>query len=676
MAFISNQIHFDNQQGTESNILCNSEELAFTQTAKYTFDNDVFAKGVKLANENDIQNLQSEIDSILPISNYAYINGDDETSQLGGIPFGTGAINTLIQSPDFLYDNVNKVVKVDNINLATQTQIDTLQSEIDNIPTPNPNVWVNSDGITSNGNRIPFTDGSPNGMTTTQSLTFAIDPQNNPTLTVGGTQMISDNNNNMFLRSANNIETSNNIILKGPASVQTSFQHGTNNSNEYVKTYVDKDNFNFITDNQIGSVTEFKGSSQYDFDNTIYVNGTELTPSNPNALVTSQPLITPSAGAIILSDGINPFGTNTDNNLSYAVVASAPTLTVGNAKIISANNNMVLETTDYILTKKDIYLQGTEDVQRYLTIGLNNVLNNVKTSVNINTQDYICDNQLASKTQWKGASEYTFDNNVNIGDVSTSKTLTLNGVPITPSGGGLSAGLLRALNVNQIVPDVSKTYDIVWSDLTPAEQAIWAGGSEPPIAGSDNSWGFQKLSVGSQKINWTLPFDFLTANLKFQDVLSVYAIIKLNTASNISAEGYLWFEIKSQNIVPDPPNYRTRWNYANSASGVISQLGNTYKIYASDAIPASTAASNTGKGQEPYPLQSRFKSNPVDVEPTSLFSIPFTKFVVSPTGDTSPGYTSAFVQSIALNTASNINSFDFSVYAIGFNDVRYNLKFA
>jgi hypothetical protein len=236
--------------------------------------------------------------------------------------------------------------------------------------------------------------------------------------------------------------------------------------------------------------------------------------------------------------------------------------------------------------------------------------------------------------------------------------------------------MLRALNVNQIVPDVSKTYDIVWSDLTPAEQALWTGGSEPPIAGSDNSWGFQKLVVGTQKINWTLPFDFLTANLKFQDVLSVYAIIKLNTASNISAEGYLWFEIKSQNTVPDPPNYRTRWNYANSASGVISQLGNTYKIYASDAIPLSTAASNTGKGQEVYPLQSQFKSNPVDVEPTSLFSIPFTKFVVSPTGDTSPGYTSAFVQSIALNTASNINTFDFSVYAIGFNDVRYNLKYA
>jgi hypothetical protein len=402
-----------------------------------------------------------------------------------------------------------------------------------------------------------------------------------------------------------------------------------------------------------------------------------IVPGNPNALITDQPLITPSAGAIILSDGINPFGTTTDNNLSYAVVSSAPTLTVGNAKIVSANNNMVLETEDYILTKKDIYLQGTEDVQRYLTIGVNNVVNNVKTSVNITTNDYICDNQLASKTQWKGASEYDFDNDVKIGNVATSKKLYLNDVEITPSGGGLSEGMLRALNINQIVPTVAQTYNIVWSDLSPAEQAIWAGGSEAPTAGAGNSWNFTKLSsVGTQKINWTLPFDFLTANLKFQDLLSVYAIVRLNTSSNISAEGYMWFEIKSQNTIPDPPLYRTRWNYANSASGIISQLGNTFKIYASDAIPLSTAASNTGKGQEVYPLQTKFKSNPCDVEPTSLFSIPFTKFVVSPTGDTSPGYTSAFVQSIALNTASNINTYSFDVIAIGFNDVRYNLFFA
>jgi hypothetical protein len=138
------------------------------------------------------------------------------------------------------YNLSAKSLKLNGVDVETQldtlqTDIDFLQQEINNLTPDNPNGWINSDGITSTSNRIPFTDGTPNGMTTNQSLTYAIDPQNNPTLTVGGTQMISVNNN-MFLRSADNIETGNNIILKGPASVQTSFQHGTNNNSNYVKT--------------------------------------------------------------------------------------------------------------------------------------------------------------------------------------------------------------------------------------------------------------------------------------------------------------------------------------------------------------------------------------------------------------------------------------------------------
>jgi len=416
-------------------------------------------------------------------------------------------------------------------------------------------------------------------------------------------------------------------------------------------------------------------ATQTDID-TLQSEIDNIAPGNPNALVTDQPLVTPSAGSIIFSDGADPFGTNTDSSFTYQVADDQNFLTVGAAVISSSNNNMKLDSTDYILTTKDFYLQGTQDVQRYLTVGRVGLSDNVKTYVDIASSHYICDNQLASKSQFKGASEYDFDNDVKIGDISTTKKLYLNDVEIT-AGGGLSAGLLRALNVNQIVPSLAQTYNIVWSNLSPAEQAIWAGGSEPPVASATgNYWNFTKLVAGTQKINWTLPFNFLTANLSFQDLQSVYAIVRLNTSSNISAEGYIWFQIQSQNIVPDPPLYRTRWNYANSASGVISQLGNTYKIYASDAIPLSTAASNTGKGQEVYPLQTKFKSNPVDIEPTSLFSIPFTKFVVSPTGDTSAGYTSAFVQSIALNTASNINTYNFDLIAIGFNSVRYNLFYA
>jgi hypothetical protein len=487
--------------GTDANdvkISNKDNKLSFTGVDRYDFDNDVFAKNVKLANETDIQNLQNEIDNILPLSNYAYINGNDETSQLGGIPFGTGSINTLIQSPDFLYDNINKVVKVDNINLATQTQIDTLQTEIDNIP------------------------------------------------------------------------------------------------------------------------------------------------SSANSLVTDTPLIIPTLGSVFISDGLSSTGTN-------------------------ATEDFIIRDYDVIDVYKQLNCNGGLNIQSLTTLPC---------TMSSGTTDFTINNIQGSRTVFISSSSYDFDNTIKIGSIGSSHQLLLNGVQITPSSGSVSAGMLRALNINQIVPTVAQTYDIVWSNLTLAEQAIWAGGSEPPVASATgNYWNFTKLSAGTQKINWTLPFNFLTANLSFQDLQSVYAIVRLNTSSNISAEGYMWFQIQSQNIVPDPPLYRTRWNYANSASGVISQLGNTFKIYASDAIP-STAASNTGKGQEVYPLQTKYKSNPVDVEPTSLFSIPFTKFVASPSGDTSAGYTSANVQSIALNTASNINTYNFDVIAIGFNSVRYNLKFA
>jgi hypothetical protein len=97
---------------------------------------------------------------------------------------------------------------------------------------------------------------------------------------------------------------------------------------------------------------------------------------------------------------------------------------------------MKLESTDYILTTKDFYLQGTADFQRYLTVGRVGLNNNVKTSVDITTSDYICDNQVASKTQWKGASSYDFDNDVKIGDLLTTKKLYVNGTEIVSGATG------------------------------------------------------------------------------------------------------------------------------------------------------------------------------------------------------------------------------------------------
>jgi hypothetical protein len=420
--------------------------------------------------------------------------------------------------------------------------------------------------------------------------------------------------------------------------------------------------------------------------NDLYENGTRvanqtdidflqqeinsLVPDNPAGWINSEG-ITSTTHQIPFSDG-NPNGLITDPSFTYQVADNQNFLTVGAAQVISSNNNMKLESTDYILTTKDFYLQGTEDVQRYLTVGRVGLSDNVKTGVDITTSDYICDNQLASKTQWKGASEYDFDNDVKIGDISTTKKLYLNDVEITPSSGvGVSSGMLRSLNLNLLVPTVAQTYDVVWSNLTAQQQLEWKGldptTSDPVQSVTGNYWSFVKSSPSANKINWTLPIDLSTYT--FEDLQSVWAIVRINNSTTINAEGHLWFQIQTN--PPTGPNfYRTRWNYSNSATP-INQFQYFYKIHALDTIPTTTAQ-NLGKGQEVG--QTKFKGNPCDVEP-NLWSIGFNKLVVSPTGDTTAGYTQAPILSVALNTASNIHTYNFDVVAIGVNNIRYNLFF-
>jgi len=421
-----------------------------------------------------------------------------------------------------------------------------------------------------------------------------------------------------------------------------------------------------------------------------------IVPGSANALVTDTPLITPSTGAIIFSDGLDPFGTLSDPSFTYQVADNQNFLTVGAAQVISSNNNMKLESTDYILTNKDFYLQGTEDVQRYLTIGRVGLNNNVKVGVDITSSDFICDNQLASKTQWKGASEYDFDNDVRIGSATNIRKLFVNDIVVNPNGTtgptgptgdtgatgatgdtgptglGVSAGMLRALNLNLLVPTVAQTYDVVWSNLTAQQQLEWKGldptTSDPVQSATGNYWSFVKSAPSANKINWTLPIDL--SAYTFQDLQSVWAIVRINNNTTINAEGQLWFQI--QTSPPTGPNfYRTRWNYSNSATPM-NQFQYFYKIHALDTI-TTTNAQNLGKGQEVN--QSKFKANPCDVEP-NLWSIGFNKFVGSPTGDTTAGYTQAPILSVALNTASNIHTYSFDVVAIGVNNIRYNLFFA
>lgn len=247
--------------------------------------------------------------------------------------------------------------------------------------------------------------------------------------------------------------------------------------------------------------------------------------------------------------------------------------------------------------------------------------------------------------------------------------------PIGPTGATgsnatISSGLLRAINCNLYEPTTIN--NIVWNNLTPTEKLAWKGGStgtsDPVQSATGNYWNFTKLIVGTQKIGWYIPANL--SALTFQDLESFWVKIRFNTTANIAVEGNLYFQIETS--PPTIPNtFRTRWNYCNSATPM-NLTGYFYKLYCLDTIPLTTTA-NLGKGQEIG--QQKFKTNPCNVEPT-LWSIGLNKLVLTPAGDTGPGYTTAPIQSISLQTSSNINTFNFDVVAIGYNNVQYNLNFS
>ena len=425
--------------------------------------------------------------------------------------------------------------------------------------------------------------------------------------------------------------------------------------------------------------------------------------ANPNALVTDTPLIVSTKGSVIVSDGLTSTGTNTSEDLiirDYGVidvykqlncndVLNIQSLTTSPVTMSSGVDDFTINNTQgsrtvFINSGSYFFDNNIETSQnvilnqgKSLTLNNDTDVDNIKLyKANGALGSFVLDNQSGSKTDFKGASSYLFDNDVSIGDNTTSKKLYLNNVEITPSGsGGVSAGMLRALSLNLIVPTVAQTYDIIWSNLTAGEQLLWKGGdaatADPISSATGNYWSFVK-TAGTSKINWTPPIDL--SSLSFQDLQSVWAIIRINTTTgNLATEGSLWFQIQSNNDPANPPAYRTRWNYSNAATPN-SQTGYFIKIFALDTIPLSTSASNTGKGQES--TQVKFKTNPCDIEPT-LFSLGLNKFVISPSGDISTsGYTLAPVQSVGINTASNILSYNFDVIAFGVNSYRWNLFFA
>ena len=239
-----------------------------------------------------------------------------------------------------------------------------------------------------------------------------------------------------------------------------------------------------------------------------------------------------------------------------------------------------------------------------------------------------------------------------------------------PTGPGITSGLLRAINCNLYEPTTIN--NVVWTSLTPTEKLAWKGGatgtSDPVQSATGNYWNFTKGVTGTQKIGWYIPADL--SSLTFQDLQSFWIKIRFNTTANIAVEGSLFFQIETS-----PPTglntFRTRWTYSNAATPM-NLTGYFYKLYCLDTIPLTTVA-NFGKGQEIG--QQQFKNNPCNVEPT-LWSIGLNKLVVSPTGDTTTGYTTAPIQSISLQTNSTSFNFNFDVVAIGYNNVQYNLNYS
>jgi hypothetical protein len=387
----------------------------------------------------------------------------------------------------------------------------------------------------------------------------------------------------MYLRSAGEISTNMDLKLEGDPDFQRALQIKNMSQPNYVKTYVDNTTSDFIIDNQIASLTEFKGASQYFFDNNI---------------VTSQ--------NVIINQG---------NSLTL-------------------NNN-----------------SDVTNIKLYKENGLNG--------------NFFIDNQTNSKTTFKGANSYNFDNSLNIGDLNTSNKIFLNGSQFN----GVSAGLLRSINCNLFKP--TTVYDVVWSNLTAQQQLEWKGldpsYSSPTQSLTGNYWSFVKTSPSAAKLGLFIPVDL--SSLTFQDLESFWCVVRFNNNLSISGEGSLFFSIYTSPATA-PNFYRTRINYQNPGTS-INQTGYFYKIHCQDTITVSTA-NNSGRAQEVG--QTKIKTNPCEVR-SDLWHIPFNK-VPALSGDTSAGYTNAPILAISLQTASNIHTFDFDVVSIGYLDVQYNLFYA
>ena len=133
--------------------------------------------------------------------------------------------------------------------------------------------------------------------------------------------------------------------------------------------------------------------------NTLQNEIDNIPGGNPNALTTDTPLIIPAQGSVIISDGVSSTTTNASGDLvvhDYGVIDAN----------IALNCNAGL----------NIQSLTSQPVAMYMNGGDNNAF-------------YIHNNE-ASRTLFSASSSYDFDNDIKIGNISSTLQLLLNGVDI------------------------------------------------------------------------------------------------------------------------------------------------------------------------------------------------------------------------------------------------------
>jgi len=604
-----------------------------------------------------------------------------------------------------------------NVLVATQTQIDILQQEIDNISPSNPNVWVNGAGETSTNQQILFTDNSVNGAITSDKLYF--DTENNfiylngevmPVRSeIGSLQTqinglgVSVNSNTSSINDLGVLvnsqgSTINNlgVSINSLNSISISQQSQINTLNQNVLDLQEEDGLLQRQINDLGS------DITTNTNNINTLNGrvgtlegqVSVQQGDINYLTTisqqSQTDITTLQGQVQTNTfAIQTLQTNVSNNTTD--ISTLQTNVSNNTNdIIDLQgdlNNLSTYTSNSVSSLQSQITTNTSSINN-LGVDVNNqgtTINSIGALTNTNTSN-IATNTSNIATNTSNIATNTSNITTNTSNITTNTSnIATNTSNITTNTSNITqlqtqttslqtyanSSLMRAINCNNWIP--TTVYNVVWNNLTPTEKLMWKGGDnatiDPVQSATGNYWNFTKSLVNTNKIGWYIPVDL--SSLTFQDLESFWCVIRFNTIlTNISSEGSLYFQITTSPATA-PNTFRTRINYSNPAT-VMNQTGYFYKIYAIDTITTLTT-SNLGKGQEIG--QQKFKMNPMNVR-SDLWSIGFNKLVASPTGDTSAGYTLAPIQSISLQTASNINTFNFDVVSIGYLDKQYNLFYS